>query len=51
VRGNLVKDFNFNQAPRPPLILNPCPRGTTLIPKPKPGCKGQVKMPPGMGDS
>jgi hypothetical protein len=26
------------------------PPGTTLIPKPKPGCKGQVKMPPDMGD-
>jgi hypothetical protein len=46
-----VRDFDFSQAPRPPLILNPCPAGTTLIPKPKPGCPGRVKLPRNMGDS
>ena len=40
---NLLQDFNFNQAPRPPLILNPCP-ATTLIPKPKQGCMGSVNL-------
>ena len=28
--GNLIKDFNFQQSPRPPLILSPHPR-TDLI--------------------
>jgi phospholipase C len=27
VLGNLVKDFDFSQPPRPPLILSPCPAG------------------------
>ena len=40
---NLVQDFNFSQAARPPLILNPCP-ATTLVPKPKPGCMGSVAL-------
>jgi phospholipase C len=44
ILGNLIKDFNFNQAPLPPLILNPCPANTTLIPKPKPGCDGKVPL-------
>jgi phospholipase C len=37
VLGNLINDFDFNQQPRAPMILNPCP-ATTLIPPPKPGC-------------
>jgi len=41
--GNLVADFNFTQAPRPPMILNPCPP-TTLIPTPKPGCNGPAHL-------
>ncbi len=49
--GNLANDFNFNQAPLPPLILDPCPATTTLTPKPKPGCVGTVKMPLNMGPS
>ena len=49
--GDLVTDFNFSQVPRPPLMLNPCPPGSTLIPRPKPGCNTQVKMPKDMGDS
>jgi phospholipase C len=39
--GNLVSDFNFQQSPRPPVILNPCPQ-STLSPKPKPGCPATV---------
>ena len=42
--GNLIKEFNFSQAPRPPLILPPCPPDTTLIPKPQPGCDGKVPL-------
>ena len=41
---NLLKDFNFNQAPRPPLILPPCPPRTTLRPKPAAGCPSSVKL-------
>ena len=33
VLGNLIRDFNFSQPPRRPLILNLCPP-TTLIPAP-----------------
>jgi phospholipase C len=33
--GNLVRDFNFNQRPRPPLILPVCP--TTDL-RPRPSC-------------
>jgi len=42
--GDLIKDFNFSQKPRPPLILNPCPPDMTLIPKPKPKCDGRVPL-------
>jgi phospholipase C len=35
--GNLLRDFNFSQPPRPPHILDPCPP-TTLVPAPRPGC-------------
>jgi phospholipase C len=41
--GNILRDFNFNQKPRPPLILKPCP-ATTLVPKPAPGCHNTVKL-------
>jgi len=41
--GNLASDFNFHQAPRPPLLLNPCPP-TTLRPMPKPGCRNSVPL-------
>ncbi len=44
VLGNLVRDFNFTQTPLPPLILNPCPAGTTLIPTPKPGCTDSTPL-------
>jgi phospholipase C len=40
---NLLQDFNFNQPARAPLILIPCPP-TTLTPKPKPGCNGNVAL-------
>ena len=49
--GDLTTDFNFSQAPLPPLILDPCPASTTLTPRPQPGCNGRVKLPPGIGDS
>jgi len=42
--GNLVSDFNFSQTPLPPLILNPCPPGMTLIPAPKPGCTDSIPL-------
>ncbi len=41
--GNIIDDFNFNQKPRKPLILNPCP-ATTLLPKPVSGCGGNVAL-------
>ncbi len=44
VLGNLVRDFNFAQAPLPPLILNPCPPDTTLVPAPKPGCTDSIPL-------
>jgi len=40
---NIALDFNFNQKPLPPVILNPCPP-TTLVPAPKPGCPNTVKI-------
>ena len=27
ILGNLIRDFNFNQAPQPPLLLRSCPAG------------------------
>jgi phosphoesterase family protein len=44
ILGNLVKDFNFSQSPRPALILNPCPP-STLVPTPPATCSGQVRLP------
>ena len=41
--GDLVRDFNFSQKPRPPLILDPCPK-TTLTPAPKPGCHDNIAL-------
>ena len=39
ILGNLVKDFNFNQKPRPPFILPNCPKTTlTGVPNPAPYC-------------
>jgi phospholipase C len=35
--GDLIRDFDFSQRPRRPLLLQPCPR-TTLVPPPQPGC-------------
>ena len=32
--GALVRDFNFNQKPRAPVILPVCPK-TDLVPKPR----------------
>jgi len=43
ILGDLVNDFDFAQAPRPPLILKPCP-ATTLSPPPKPGCHDKVAL-------
>jgi phospholipase C len=42
--GDLINDFDFSQAPLPPVILDPCPASTTLIPTPKPGCNGKVPL-------
>jgi phospholipase C len=41
--GNLATDFNFSHAPRPALILNPCP-AMSLVPKPAPACNGSVPL-------
>ncbi len=48
--GNLVSDFNFNQAPRPPFLLptNP-PTDSPLVPSyfnGKPACLGCTTVPP-----
>jgi phospholipase C len=40
--GDLTRDFNFNMAPRPPVILNPCPK-TTLVPT-NPGCTRRIAL-------
>ncbi len=42
--GNLISDFDFSQTPLPPLILNPCPPGMTLIPTPNPGCTDSIPL-------
>ena len=42
--GSLQNDFNFSQAPLPPMILNPCP-ASTLTPTPPPTCNGTVRLP------
>ena len=39
ILGSLVRDFNFSQRPRPPLLLPQCPRTTlTGVPIPAPSC-------------
>lgn len=39
ILGNLAKDFNFHQKPRPPLTLPVCPKTTlTGVPNPAPYC-------------
>jgi phospholipase C len=44
IAKSIVQDFNFNQKPRPPVILNTCPK-TTLTPNPQPsGCAGNVAL-------
>ncbi len=43
IAGNILRDFNFDQRPRPPLILDPCP-ATTLTPAPPPGCDGFIAL-------
>jgi len=43
ILGNIFYDFNFNQPPRPPMILKPCP-ATTLIPPPQPGCRDHTAL-------
>jgi len=40
--GDLTRDFNFSQAPLPPMKLNPCPK-TTLVP-PNPGCTRTIAL-------
>ncbi len=42
--GDLLKEFDFTQSPLPPLILNPCPPDSTLVPKPPAGCNGKVPL-------
>jgi phospholipase C len=39
ILGNITKDFDFNQQPRPPLVLPVCPKTTlTGVPDPAPYC-------------
>ena len=52
ILGNLVKDFNFNQPPRKPLLLptNPPTDSPTVPPyfKGKPSCLGCTTLPPAL---
>jgi phospholipase C len=42
ILGNLINDFDFNQSPRPPLILNPNPKTTLKCPNGgSPGINGR----------
>jgi hypothetical protein len=43
IAHSILLDFNFNQKPIPPMILNPCPK-TTLTPKPPRLCNRPVKL-------
>jgi phospholipase C len=43
IADSILQDFNFNQKPRLPLILVPCPH-TTLVPTPPPGCRSTVPL-------
>ncbi len=42
--GDLINDFDFTQAPLPPMVLDPCPANMTLVPRPQPGCDGKVPL-------
>jgi phospholipase C len=42
--GDLTADFNFNQSPRPPMILNPCPPTTLRNPLPNATCTNSVPL-------
>ena len=42
--GDLTNDFDFTQQPLRPMVLDPCPANTTLVPQPKPGCDGKVPL-------
>ena len=42
--GNLYNDFNFSKPPRKPMILDPCPARTTLIPHPAVSCVDHVAL-------
>jgi phospholipase C len=42
--GDLTKDFNFAQTPRPPMILNPCPPTTLVNPLPNATCTNSVPL-------
>ncbi len=42
--GSLVNDFNFNQSPRPPVVLNPCPTTTLVNPAPNATCTNSVPL-------
>ena len=44
--GNLANDFNFNQAPRAPILLPVCPQTTlTGVPSPAPYCGTATPVP------
>jgi phospholipase C len=42
--GDMAADFNFNQTPRPPVILNPCPTTTLVNPAPNATCTNSVPL-------
>jgi len=42
--GDLTADFNFNQQPRAPIILNPCPATTLINPAPNATCTNSVPL-------
>jgi phospholipase C len=42
--GEMAGDFNFNQSPRPPVILNPCPATTLVNPVPNATCTNSVPL-------
>jgi hypothetical protein len=52
ILGNLVQDFNFSQAPRPPVLLPTNPRtDSPAIPAyflGRPACRGCTRPPPAL---
>jgi phospholipase C len=42
--GDMAQDFNFNQSPRPPVVLNPCPATTLVNPTPNATCTNSVPL-------